>query len=418
MNRFRELSPRRIAIGLILIIVVGGLGLTFFSSARGAVAEPLGLRSTAGAAMGGLNSEQYGVSFVPPDQSQVISVVTESSTTSMTTMISTATSTAGNPQSAATASAPLNTSASGNQGSGSIEYFSNVTMVSASPPKTTSAIVTFAYDEGGYVAYSSSNANYSFVVLRVPAAEFQTVLSQIQLLGNVTNTVRWSNDVTVQYTDLNATLASLQTEDAALLKILNSSTSVNDTLKIESQIQLVNQQIDETESQILETQRLLAYSTISVTITISSQSIKPSPLALKLSATPKSGLSPLGVTFSAIVQGGVAPYTINYNFGDGTSQQGQIVIHDYDSAGSYNATVTVTDSAGNVAMASAVVNVKSPPAASPLAGFAGNVENLFVDVIEDMAEVAVVVVPVGLVLLAIIVPLRRRPRIQRDVKPS
>lgn len=413
MNSLRELSPTRIAIGLILIIVVGGLALTFFSSAKGAVAEPLGLRlSAGGAAVAGLNSE-YGGSFAPSDQSQVISVVTASSTT---TMIATATSTFGNPQTAA--SAPLNTSAGGSQGSGSIEYFSNVTMVSSSPPKTTSTIVTVAYDEGGYVAYSSSNANYSFVVLRVPAAEFQTVLAQIQSLGNVTNTVRWSNDVTVQYTDLNATLASLQTEDAALLKILNSSTSVNDTLKIESQIQSVDQQIDETESQILETQRLIDYSTISVTITISSQSIKPSPLALKLSATPRSGLSPLGVTFSAIVQGGVAPYTVNYNFGDGTSQQGQIVIHDYDSAGSYNATVTVTDSAGNVAMASAVVNVKSPSAASPLAGFAGNVENLFVDVIEDMAEVAVVVVPVGLVLLAIIMPLRRRPRIQREVKPS
>lgn len=268
------------------------------------------------------------------------------------------------------------------------------------------------------MAYSSSNANYSFVVIRVPAANFQTALTEIQSLGNVTNTARSSNDVTVQYTDLNATLASLETEQASLLKILNASTTVNTTLAIESQIQLVNQQIDETESQILQTQRLLAYSTISITITISGKSIKPSPLTLKLSTTPKSGVSPLGVTFSAVVQGGSPPYIINYNFGDGTSQEGQIVIHQYYGSGDFNATVTVTDSSGNVAMASAIVHVRSPPSASPLVGFAGTVENLFVSVVEGMTEIAVVVLPIGLVVFVILVPFRRRSRIQKEIKPS
>jgi hypothetical protein len=415
-------SYRQLVVVIAVLVVLGGAVLGVISWSQGATPALPGFSTNMGA-VGGLNSALAGLSsagsaFTPGGQSYVITQTSTETAMATTTLVNAypappepAPATPASPQQAATSS-------NSNRESGSIEYFSNVTMVSSSPPRTTSAIVTVAYAEGGYVAYSSSNANYSFVVVRVPAANFQDALSQIQSLGNVTNTARWSNDVTVQYTDLNATLASLETEQTALLKILNSSSTVNNTLAIESQIQIVNQQIDETESQILQTQRLISYSTISVSITISSKAIKPAPLSLKLSDTPASGISPLGVTFSAIVQGGTSPYVVNYNFGDGTSQQGQVVIHQYYQSGDFNATVTVTDASGNVAMASSMIHVKSPPSTSPLAGFGGTVENLFVSVIEDIAEVAVVVIPIGLVLLVILIPLRRRAHVQKQVKPS
>jgi len=355
--------------------------------------------------------------------SQVITTATVTAASTMTTEMSSSSVylPSGQTTSSGSSSTPTTqpSGAAATQSSGSIEYFANVSMISSSPPVATSKIVNIAYETGGYVAYSSSNANFSFVVIRVPAGEFQTAMNEIQSAGNVTNTARWSNDVTVQYTDLNATLRSLLTEQASLLKILNSSTIVNNTLAIETQLQSVNQQIDLTESQILETQRLITYSTISVTINISGKAIKPAPLTLKLSATPTSGESPLGVTFSALVQGGQSPYVVNYNFGDGTSQQGQIIIHQYYGSGEYNATVTVTDSKGNVAMAWVLMHATSPPSKGPFAGFVGTVGGLFVSVIEGIAEVAVVVIPIGLVALAIIVPLRRRSKIQKEtVSPS
>ncbi len=275
-----------------------------------------------------------------------------------------------------------------------------------------------AFSEGGYVAYSSSDANFSLIVIRVPAANFQKTLNEVQSLGNVTNTTQSSNDVTVQYTNLNATLASLETEQSALLRILNSSTLVNNTLAIESQLQYVNQQLDATESQILETQRLITYSTISVSITISSKSIKLAPLSLKLSVSPTGGLSPLSVTFNAIVQGGDSPYIVNYNFGDGTSQQGQIVIHQYYDSGNFNASVTVTDSAGTVTSSSVIIHVTSPPGTGAVAGFLTTIEGLFVNVIEGIAEVAVVVIPLGLVAFALLLPFRRRSKAQKDVTQS
>jgi PKD repeat protein len=235
-------------------------------------------------------------------------------------------------------------------------------------------------------------------------------MAQVQTLGNVTSTVSTSNDVTVQYTDLQAQLASLQTEQLSLLRILNESSSVNNTLAIEQQLQQVDEQINITESQVLQTQRLVDYSTISVTVVKSTPS---EPLTLKLTATPKSGTGPLSVTLNAEVSGGSGSYVVNYNFGDGTSQEGQAVIHQYYGSGDYNVTVTATDSKGNATVASTIIHVAAPPSTIGAAGFFTSVTNLFVNIIEGMVEVAVVVVPIGLVLIALALPLRRRLRIQK-----
>jgi hypothetical protein len=420
------LSYRRLAIVIAVLIVVGGVAVAFLSqngligglsAGAGANLSPY-FGSNAGAAQIAANNAYPAYLTNGGTQIGQNQVVTTTATASMTMTFASTTTAYAPPESPGGSGKANQPAGTAGKTSGSIEYFSNVTMVSSNPSVTTAKVVNIAYMQGGYVAYSSSNANFSFVVIRVPAGNFQTALSEIQSTGNVTNTARWSNDVTVQYTDLNATLSSLRSEQTSLLKILNSSTLVNNTLAIETQIQSVNRQIDETESQILQAQRLISYSSISVSITISGKSIKPGPLTLKLSETPKSGVSPLGVTFSAIVQGGVTPYVVNYNFGDGSSQQGQIVIHQYYSSGDYNATVTVTDSSGNVAMQSALIHVTNAPGQTPLAGFFGTVGNLFVSVIEGIAEVAVVVIPIGLVAFAVLIPFRRRARLQKEVKSS
>jgi hypothetical protein len=114
------------------------------------------------------------------------------------------------------------------------------------------------------------------------------------------------------------------------------------------------------------------------------------------------------VTFDAIVKGGVGPYVVNYNFGDGTSSEGQQLIHQFTQAGTYNVTVSATDQTGNVTLASLIVKVTAPPATSELSTFAGSVWALFSGVVEGIIEVAVVVIPIGLVAYAAGVPAWRR----------
>lgn len=65
-----------------------------------------------------------------------------------------------------------------------------------------------------------------------------------------------------------------------------------------------------------------------------------------------------------------------------------------------------------------IKSVASAPSIVGATGFFTNVANLFVNIIEGMVEAAVVMVPIGLVLIALVLPLRRRPRIQKEIKQS
>jgi hypothetical protein len=296
-------------------------------------------------------------------------------------------------------------------GTGSLlEFFSNVTIQSAAAQTTASKVASLAYSVGGYVAYQATYKDSAIVIIRVPASQYQQTLSSVETLGTVVSLVSNSNDVTVQFTDLNATLASLKTEQGALLRLLNKSTAINSTLAIESQLQGVNQQINDVESQILQTKTLIDYSTINVAISESA------PLTVVLEAAPKNGTVPFSVTFNAIVNGGSPPYIVNYNFGDGSADQGQILIHTYYQTGTFKVTVTVTDQNGTAVTASTRVLVEAAQVQIGISNFFGTIANLFVSVVEDIVEVAVVVLPLAAVGAVIVIPLRRRSRPQKEPK--
>jgi len=273
-----------------------------------------------------------------------------------------------------------------------------------------SKATAIAYTYGGYPAFSSYSNVSSIAVLRIPASNYDQALAQIEGLGNLTGLVSNSNDVSIQYTDLNATLQSLLTEQASLLKLENASNSLNSTLLLEGQIQNINAQINEIQSQILQTRLLVDYSTVTATFNVKATGPAPAPLSMKLTATPKSGLSPLSVTFNAIVLGGTQPYIINYNFGDGTTYQGQSLIHTFMNSGTYNVTVTVTDANGNALENFTMIHVTQPPVSTGVTSFGGYALGLLISVVEGIIEVAVVLLPIALVVGVVLIPFRNRLR--------
>jgi hypothetical protein len=422
MGRIEKLSVKTIAAGLVAVIVLGGFAVALFANnpsslspsggfvayngINGSILYNAAPQASAGSSMGSLGSS-IGSIFGAG------TTVTETSTTTAVLPAPPQTVVVGGSPSASTKSG----STSFNQpGNGSlIEFFSNVTMESPSPSSLASRVVELAYSVGGYVAYQSTLSTSAYLVIRVPALDYQQVLTQIQGMGNVTSITSNSNDVTVKYTDLNATLASLVVERNDLIKLIGQSTSVNSTLAIEAQLQAVNAQINSVQSEILQTQRLITYSTVTLSI---SKAAEVKPLSMTLSATPKSGVSPVGVTFNAIVSGGQEPYIINYNFGDGSSEQGQALIHQFYGADEYNVTVTATDSKGNVTTAWAVIHVTEPPTKVGFGDFGVNLEALMIHVVEGMAEIAVVILPIALVVMVVIYPFRRRSRMPKEAKQS
>ncbi len=406
--------------GIAAIIVVGGFGLALLSNVNlnrqasfGPASPYNGEAVNAGNTVNSLGSSVHNLfnfGSVPEDSTQVIGQV---NTVTMTATQSSATT---YPTGGLVPAASGNVTQGTPSGAGGmIEFSSSLALRGASPQQLASSVVDLAYTYGGYVAYQSTYTSSANVVIRVPAAEYQVVLSKIEDLGTVVSLTSSSNDVRVQYTDLNATLASLTTEQGALLRLLNQSVAINTTLAIEAQLQQVNQQINDVQSQILQMKTLISYATINVTISQTAQQSLPT---MTLSASPKTGLAPLSVTFNANVKGGAQPYVFNYNFGDGYASQGQIVIHTFYQPGNYNVTVGVTDQEGNTTGAWTVVRVTAPPAQSGLNAFFDNVGGLFLSVVEGIVEVAVVVLPIAAVGAAVIIPLQRRGRGQKDIKQS
>lgn len=118
----------------------------------------------------------------------------------------------------------------------------------------------------GYVASSSFDESGSgaSIVLRVPEGNFSSALRSLSSLGIVKAQSISSNDVTEQYVNLQAQLDSYTTEEAALLRILNSSRTVTDALNTENAMQNTQAQINDLEGQLQVMQRLVAFGTINI----------------------------------------------------------------------------------------------------------------------------------------------------------
>jgi hypothetical protein len=127
----------------------------------------------------------------------------------------------------------------------------------------------------GYVASSSFDGSSVSLVLRIPESNFSSAMRRISGLGVVKAESISSNDVTDQYVNLQAQLDSYTAEETTLLRILNSSTTVNDALDTENAIQNTQAQINYLEGQLLVMQHLVAFATINIQFTEAAKAKTP-----------------------------------------------------------------------------------------------------------------------------------------------
>jgi len=99
--------------------------------------------------------------------------------------------------------------------------------------------------------------------------------------------------------------------------------------------------------------------TISMGVTVTA----PPPLSTSFTFLPSSPVVNSPVTFTAITTGGTTPYTIKWNFGDGTTGTGTSVTHTYSSAQSFTVTETATDSSSpsQNTVNSQTITISAPP---------------------------------------------------------
>jgi hypothetical protein len=124
---------------------------------------------------------------------------------------------------------------------------------------------------GGYVA-SSSRSTYGAqaradIAIRVPKDKFQPAIQQIEAYGKVLNEGTTSEDITQQYIDLKARLSNMQKQEERLREILDMATTVDEILRVESELGRVRGEIDSLQGQINYLEGNVEMSLISVTLT-------------------------------------------------------------------------------------------------------------------------------------------------------
>lgn len=129
-------------------------------------------------------------------------------------------------------------------------------------------IIRIAETAGGFVASSSfSNVDdrqFADVTIRVPGTEYQTVLADLRGMGDVSQESSDANDVSEEYTDLEARLRTLNATEQRYLELLAQANTINDILVVQDRLDVVRGQIE----QVVGRMNLLDNLTDLATITV------------------------------------------------------------------------------------------------------------------------------------------------------
>ena len=114
---------------------------------------------------------------------------------------------------------------------------------------------------------------------------------------------------------------------------------------------LVQMTYDWSDRYVLLFQETTSYTNVTWALNVTS--VPPPALTVQATAAPLSGTIPFQVDFTSTISGGVPPYTVNWSFGDssanvsGSPSTAGNTSHTYSTGGTFNASVTVTDSAAD-----------------------------------------------------------------------
>jgi len=123
-------------------------------------------------------------------------------------------------------------------------------------------------------AYVESSSTNSWTI-RVPQVSFESLLAQIETLGEVKAKSLYSQDVTDQYRDTEIRLETLEKSRQRYLELLNKAEKVSDILEIERELERINVEIESMKGQLKRLDSQVQYATITVNL---QEKVKPGPL--------------------------------------------------------------------------------------------------------------------------------------------
>ena len=202
---------------------------------------------------------------------------------------------------------------------------------------------------GGYVVYSDwqggERENTANISIRVPTGEYDVATMSLRDLAiEVLYESTQAEDVTEEYSDLDAQLRNLEAAESRYLELLEKAETVEDMLKVEEKISETRGRIERIQGRMQYLEQTSATSLINIYL------VEEAPLEADFEVNKIKVEVGESAIFTNRAIGGSSPYGYSWDFGDGDTDtsrnpDGQI----YDKAGKYTVTFTVTDGKGNEA---------------------------------------------------------------------
>jgi hypothetical protein len=172
------------------------------------------------------------------------------------------------------ASAPVPVSQSGSGTSGidtKIIRTARLTIEVKDVPGSVETLKNLAAQNGGYISSTNIQENYNkrlsgSVILRVPAAEFDSTLTGVKALGTTKSVSTQGQDVTEEYVDLQAQKVSYQNQLAQYNEIMKKAVKVEDVITVQQQIDRVQTELNRLEGRLKYLDSRINFSTITVSL--------------------------------------------------------------------------------------------------------------------------------------------------------
>jgi len=139
-------------------------------------------------------------------------------------------------------------------------YQATLELSVASVERARADIIEQAQTAGGYIESSADDT----IVIRVPAARFDEVLTSVQSLGDVRSRSIQASDVTDQYADLSLRLKTAEASRARLYELLDQAKKAGERLAILREIRRLTEEIEQLRSSLDALGRLIEFSRITV----------------------------------------------------------------------------------------------------------------------------------------------------------
>ena len=129
------------------------------------------------------------------------------------------------------------------------------------------AVIDLVSDAGGLLQSTSiddTDDRRGTLVLRVPSDRFEPLLTGLDDLGDITSQQTSGEDVSEEFVDLTARIRNAEAQERALLRLMQSATTVADTIRVQNELAGVRENVERMKGRLRFLKDQTALSTLTV----------------------------------------------------------------------------------------------------------------------------------------------------------